>query len=865
MDGRLDEPAWERARPAPEFVQGEPVEGARPVHPTTVRVLFDDQALYVGARMQEDDASAIADQLVRRDASGQYDYFEILLDPERDGRTGYLFRVSASGVQRDAYLFDDSEEDENWDAVWSSAVRRDSAGWSAEVRIPLSQLRYESGDGAPRLWGVNFVRRRLASNSISYLALQSRTIGGRVSQFGRLAGLELIGSPHPIEVEPYLATRLVTGPSAAGDPFFDGSELEPRAGLDATYRIGSSFSLNATLNPDFGQVEVDPAVVNLTAFETFFPEKRPFFVQDARIFDFELSGRQSRLFFSRRIGREPQGRVPDEATFVDAPERTTILGAAKLTGRTPGGLSLGLLGALTPEETAAFRVLGEPDDRRVVLEPASQYGVLRLQQELREGATRVGGILTAMRRDLPPGGELDALPSSALAAALDLGHEWGGPSGRRWSLSGYLAATHVRGDPAAMVAIQTNPQHYFQRPDAENLSVDSTATHLTGVNWNVEFARRSGEHWTYSVSLEELAPDFSVNDLGFYDQGEQFDLTANATYREIDPGPLFRSWEVSSFTYHELRHELFDGPFSSSQWARAYKDGEVNVNAEFELHNNWDVDLGVEFGPRSLSDTDTRGGPLMTDPASFGWEVGFRTDSRRAISLGPTLEVTRRSQGAGEELELELDLTVRPAPAFQLGLEPSLSFEEDGAQFVMATDAVPYEATYGRRYLFADLERTELSLAARLDVAFSPELSFQLFAQPLIAAADFVTYKQLARPESYAFTTFEEGSASTSEGEVRCVGGTTCVADGVRWFDLDADGIADESLGGRDFNFRSLRGNAVLRWEYRPGSTLFLVWQQSRESEEGVGSFELGRDLDGLFGAPAENTFILKVSHYLSL
>jgi hypothetical protein len=864
VDGRLEEEAWSRAPAADDFVQGDPVEGAEPAQPTEVRVLFDAEAVYVGARMHEPDPAAVARQLVRRDQRGQYDHFEVLFDPNLDRQTGYLFRVGASGVERDAYLFDDTREDVNWDAVWSSAVHRDSTGWSVEMRIPLSQIRYESRR-TPQTWGVNFARRRLASSSVSYFSLVSRTVQGTVSQSGRLTGVRLTDTERRFQVRPFVATELATGPAGNGNPFFDGSEMDPRLGLDVQYGIGSAFSLDATFNPDFGQVEVDPAVVNLSAFETFFPEKRPFFVQDARIFDFDLAGRRSRLFFSRRIGRTPVEEGPAEAAFLDVPRRTTILGAAKFTGRTSGGLSVGALAAVTQEETGRAVTDEGGTVRSFVAQPAERHGVARVQQDFRDGASRVGAIVTGLSRDLPGDGSLTTLPSSAFSAGVDFLHQWGGERNRRWSLSGYVAGTHVRGSPAAMVELQTNPQHYYQRPDADRLSVDSAATHMTGIDWNLELARQSGEHWTWDVSLEQLSPDFAVNDMGFYDQGEQLDLTGGVTYREIEPGSLFRNWRVRVFTFHELRNEVLDDPFSPDQIAHAYKDGRFFLNSRFEFVNNWALEMGLEVGPRSLSDTGTRGGPLMAEPADMGGDVRLRTDRRKTVSLGPSLGYTRRSSGAGHRLDAGLGITVRPAPSFELNVEPTITFEEDAAQYVATSGAVPYAPTFGDRHVFAELERTELSIETRLNATFSPTLSLQLFLQPLVSSADFVSYRQLARAESYDFLPLPEGTAEEGDGSLVCRGGATCRSGDTRYVDFDGDGVPDDSFDRQDFNLRSLRGNAVLRWEYLPGSTLFLVWQQDRREEVDVGDFDLGRDLDGLLGVDAENTFIVKVSHYLDL
>ena len=420
IDGKLDDAAWDSATPAGGFVQAEPVEGAPVDQPTEVRILFDEEAVYIAARMSDASPATIARQLVRRDEAGQYDYFEVSLDPDRDRRTGYRFRVTAAGVQIDDYLFNDISEDRTWDAVWESEVGHDEQGWTAEMRIPLSQIRFEPSV-TPQEWGINFGRRRLASNELSFFALESRSKYGRVSVFRSLSGLVLARGARRVEARPYTLARSRTGPTESGNPFFDGREQSAGAGLDLRYGIGPTFTLDATFNPDFGQVEVDPAVINLSAFETIYPERRPFFVDDARIFDFRnISG--NNLFYSRRIGRQPQRSNVPGATFVNAADETSILGAAKLTGRTNRGLSLGVLAAVTGREDAEAYFAARDSTAVFMAEPRSGYGVVRALQEMRGGQTLVGGIATFVHRNLPGDGSFDFLPSGAVSAGLNFEH-----------------------------------------------------------------------------------------------------------------------------------------------------------------------------------------------------------------------------------------------------------------------------------------------------------------------------------------------------------------------------------------------------------------------------------------------------------
>jgi hypothetical protein len=786
------------------------VEGAPAEQLTEVRVLYDDAAIYVSAVMHDRQPSRIADQLVRRDENGQYDYFEFSLDPNNDRRTGYRFRVSAAGVQRDVYLFDDEREDEAWNAVWESAVSRDSAGWSAELRIPLSQLRYNASDDV-QSWGANFSRRRLASNERTYFALESRLRHGKVSQFGTLQGLYFPNTARRIEMRPYALAKAHTGPADAEDPFFDGSQANGSIGLDLRYGLGAGYTLDATVNPDFGQVEVDPAVINLTAFETFFPEKRPFFVEDAQVFDFRLSGRANQLFYSRRIGRQPRGDAPEDAEFENIPGETTILTAAKLTGRSARGLSLGALAAFTGKETGQAYLDDIGETVSFTAEPPSQFGVLRLQQDLRQGATQFGGMVTAMHRSLPGDGSFDFLTSNAYSFGLDFEHNFGGPGSRDWALTGYVAGSYIQGSNAALIEVQESSNHYYQRPDATRFSVDSAATSLSGVNWRLEFERRSAKHWTGALWLGQITSGFEINDMGFLTASERLDAGARLSYQNITPGSLFRSYRLTFSTFQNWRHEALDDPFSLNSWQRAHKAGSYTLRTDLEFLNYWEIEANVRHEPELLSDNLTRGGPLVIKPAETQLELGLDTDRRKVVFLGPRVEYTESHRG-GHRWETGLDLTFRPLPSLEIMLEPRYATQTDPAQYVTASDDVGYDPTYGARYFFSDLKRNQFSVETRLNVAFNPRLTLQFYAQPLVSSGDYLTYKQLEQSETFNFDVFEEGSAIDAGDATVCVGGRTCVDDdGERYIDWDGEGQTDISFEDENFNVHSLRLNAVLR------------------------------------------------------
>ena len=865
IDGVLREEAWKEAQEITSFVQGDPVEGAEAEERTTVRVVFDEEAIYVGARLWETGEHRIARQLVRRDETGQADYFEVSFDPNMDRRTGYQFRVTAAGVQQDAYLHSDKEEDASWDAVWESDVTVDDDGWTVEIRIPWSQIRYEPSEGR-QTWGVNFARWRVEAGERTYYALVPRSKHGRVSFFRAMQGVRVPQSLRRVEIRPYLLARGHTGPADAADPFFDGTAGNAQAGFDLRYGLGSAFTLDATVNPDFGQVELDPAVINLSAFETFFPEKRPFFVEDARILDFTLSGHRNSLFYSRRIGREPRGGRPGGATFTDVPDQSTILGAAKLTGRTSGGLSMGTLAAVTDAEDArAFfpgATAGTDSIATYLAQPRNYYGVARVQQDLRDGATTVGGIVTGMRRDLPADGSFDFLPSDAYSVGLDFEHMWGD---REWAIQGFWAGSLVRGSTDAITRIQRSSNHYYQRPDSD-FEVDSSATSMTGAEWRLEFERRSGEHWTGAIWAAEVTPGFEVNDLGYSRSNERIDGGARVSYREIQPGAVFRNYNLTVWTFHNWRHEALDDALSWDSWGQAHKSGRVSLSGRGTLNNFWGGHVSVSYSPEVLDDGATRGGPLMIDPSRIGTSVRLNTDRRKPVSLNGSVNYDWGV--GGRALRGSVGATIRPSAGWELRLEPSYSDHFDADQYVTAIADDTFAPTYGTRYIFGELERRSFSLETRLNVTFTPALTLQLFLQPLMEAGHYTTYKQLSAAESFDFDAFEPGTAVDADEDgvpESCAGGSTCELEGYRYLDLDGDGQPDSGFGDRDFNVVSLRGNAVLRWEYRPGSTLFLVWQQRRYDRRDFGDFDFARDRADMVGLHPDNVFIVKVNYWLGL
>jgi hypothetical protein len=681
-----------------------------------------------------------------------------------------------------------------------------------------------------------------------------------VSQFGLLENVVLPSSVRRIEMRPYVVSQFHRGPAEAGDPFFDGSGGSARVGSDFRLGLGSAFTLDATVNPDFGQVEADPAVINLSAFESFFEERRPFFVEDGQVFDFPLSG--SRLFYSRRIGRAPHGGAPDGADFEDIPDGATILGAAKLTGRTGGGMSLGALTALTQAEHGRAYFARDASTREFAVEPRTEFAAFSARQDLNGGASQVSGIFTAVHRDLPGTGEFDNLVDQAYTAGARFEHQW---ASRTMRLSGFLAGSRISGAPGALLEVQKSSTHYFQRPDATRFQLDSTATSLSGREWRLQLDRMNSSI-TGGIWLAEITKGFEINDFGFSSARERLDGGLRLGYLQIRPGRIFRDYSLNFNSFYNFSHEALDDVGSWSSWRRAYVGGSFNLGGNFTFLNYNGTNLNVSFQPDQYSRFATRGGPIMIQPGSVGVRMGFGLDRRKPYSGNIGVNFQRGSRGSGNDVSINANISMRPSPPLQIQIEPSFGMQTDAGQYVTSSSTMPYAPTFGKRYFFGDLERKTASVETRVNYAFSPTLTFQLYTQALLSSGDYVRYKQLAAASTYDFRAFTEGTPATIGGAIFCSGGDICRdASGTQLLDLDRDGRTDMSFTDKDFNVRSLIGNAVLRWEYRPGSTLFFVWQRLQDSEVSLGDFDFSRDADALFRTPAHDRFIVKLNYWLGL
>jgi hypothetical protein len=853
LDGRLDEAAWSAVPPVTEFTQFDPDEGKPASERTEVRILYDEDALYVGARMF--DAAGprgVRTRLVRRDAWMESDYFQVVIDAFHDHLGRAFFQVNPSGAKYDALGIGASHSDDSWDGIWEAATRIDSLGWVAELRIPFSQLRFSRDP--EQTWGLQmrrFIHRR---NEESMWSFWHKNEAGGPARFGHLDGIRIPSVTRHFELLPYVVTRSKhVRPENRRDPFNDGSLQNARAGADLKYSVTSNLQLYATLNPDFGQVEVDPAVVNLSQYETFFQEKRPFFVEGSGVFGFgsfscyfcsNVSSIES--FYSRRIGRAPTGTdlAYAKGQFVDSPDNSTILGAAKLTGRTKKGFTIGLMDAYTRRERAD--VLDTLTAQRVdqLVEPAANYFVGRLKRDFRSGNLVVGAIGTSVARSLDTV-FAKRMTEHAELVGTDVLYTF---KNRTYSIMSQVALSNVAGHDSAIARVQRSPARYLQRPDRNPGSYDPSRSSLRGLAGYFRFAKDGGDlNWEAQANTRTAG--YEVNDIAFL---------RNADYYWMN-GNVMKNWNKPTSWYRNMFTIL--GAQQQYNWDNDLIDRDVHYFIGGRTLNFWNWNTFIIHRPRSLDDKQLRGGPVSMRAANDFLQVNLSSDSRKMISVGMFPGYSWNAEG-GTGISSGADVNYRPAPNVLVSFSPYYSSSKAVQQYVDFVDDPTATAFYGRRYVMSGLDQRTLELGTRLNWTFSPTMTLELFMQPFIASGHFFDFKEFDQPRSTKKSVYGRDKGTITP--------TTNSEGRVTQYTIDPDGpggpAASFTIGNPDFNFRSLRGNTVFRWEYRPGSTLFVVWTQSRQREApvGVGDFDFSRDRQELFATHPDNIFLIKVNYWLA-
>jgi len=861
IDGILDEPRYQ-GKSISDFIQTDPVNGAAPSQETEVWISYTKTALYISARLHDTDAGLIRNPKSRRDQLENSDEFQIAIDSYHDKRSGYLFVVTPSGSFGDGTAFNDSDMDFSWDGIWYRSVSQDENGWSVEVEIPFSQLRFELAD--EQIMGIGFGRQidRNKEHVLDFYIPSGES--GLVSRFNNLRGIKNINPPRKIEIIPYTTGGYSIVPGLDDHPLYNGHDSKMGFGTDVKIGLGSNLTLSGSINPDFGQVEVDPSVINLSANETYYSEKRPFFVEGANIFSFGRGGPSNRMsfmymqpdfFYSRRIGASPRGELSlpmeldqdingqDYEIYEKIERETTILGAAKITGRLNKNWSTGIFSAITAEEKGGGRVIDINSREELgrwneTIEPGSGYYLARMLGEFNEGLQGVGIIGSIVNRTLKTP-KLDSLfVSRAFTSGVD---GWAFLNkDKSWVVSGWMGFSQVSSSPEKMVSIQRNSRHYFQRPDADYLKVDSSMTEMTGYSGRLVLTKETG-NVIFNVSSAVTSSGFEPNDMGLLFNTDRIHNQLVLGYSWNDPTKYFNYGRL--VVAKAVNHNFAGQKINSMNFITGF----------IKFHNDWKTHFIGGFGPRTLSDRTLRGGPMVISPIEWFSNLNIRSDSRKAIQYSFSVSGGGSEKG-GKEISFGPEIEIQAGPQLKLEMEPSYSKNRSISQYVDEFDDPTRIAMYGKRYIVSQLDQERLSMEIRADLTLTPELSIQSYIQPFIAVGHYSHFKEYDQPETYSF--FEYGEDQDKYNIHYDVENEEYV--------LQPGGKNSEKfyLGNPDFNVKSLIGNFVLRWEFRPGSTLFLVWTRSNENDSNPGSFKFNRDVGDLFGSKPDNHFAVKLTYW---
>lgn len=829
IDGKLDDEAWQQVEWGGDFVGHEPEYNAKPSQDTQFKILYDAKFLYVGVRAFDTEPDKIVRRMSRRDGFDG-DWVEINIDSYNDKRTAFSFTASVSGVKGDEYVSNNGNNwDSTWDPIWYLRTSIDEKGWIAEYKIPLSQLRFANKE--EHTWGIQLTRRFFREQERWTWQPINPTDPGWVHLFGELKGIKGIKPQKQLEIQPYVVASSSKYPKQEGNPFRDGSDLEGNVGLDAKIGITSDITLDLTVNPDFGQVEADPSAVNLSAFRLFFREQRPFFLEGNNVLTFPTSGGSNNLFYSRRIGGSPKGSLGSNIQYADFPNQTRILGAAKLTGKNAKGFSWGLLESVTNRERADV-IYDDGSEGREVVEPLTNYVIARAQQDFDGGKTVVGAMLTNMNRFNNRVNGLDRIHDNAQSGGIDIDHNF---MDRKYGVTFKYMFSRVNGTEGAIFQTQTASERFFQRPNNSYKEVDSTRTSLVGTAGTFSFGKRSG-NWRWELGSNYRSPELALNDVGFLVQTDNVNNWIWSQYRVTQPTKLFR-WQRYS-VYHEQNLD-FGG-------VRTGTGSEFNMNVQF--HNFWGFGNGLWVEGTQISNADLRGGPSITYPGGVNYWYWIGTNNQKKVRVSFNNWFYWGDNDYAKNSGININLTLRPIDALRLSFSPSVSWRRNDLQYI---DQASFNNE--QQYILGRVEQETYSMSIRANYNLTPNLTLEFWGQPFIASGIFSDFKRVHIPNSERYS---ERFKLFQENEIQYD------ADNSLWQVFETQSPdPDYEFYNPDFNVVQFRSNFVMRWEYIPGSTLFLVWSnngsyfdQSRQN----GFDQLQGQLWDLRGT---NTFLIKYTY----
>jgi hypothetical protein len=844
IDGLLDDANWNAVEWAGDFKEFMPDEGKEPKQQTKFKIIYDEKNIYVAVRCYDSEPDKIVNRLARRD-SNDGDWVEVNFDSYHDLRTGFAFTVTAAGVKgEEAISQNGSNWDRSWNPIWYVKTNIDEEGWTAEMKIPLSQVRFS--DQEEQVWGLQMHRNNFRENERSLWQRIPRDLPGWVSNLGELHGLKNIKPQKQLEIQPYTVGQTETFEKEVGNPFATGKSSSINFGIDGKVGITNNLTLDFTVNPDFGQVEADPSAIALDGFQIFQREQRPFFVENKNIFDYQVTQAQAggpftrdNVFYSRRIGRSPQGgTTAGSGEYVDRPGNTTILGAAKFSGKTKSGLSIGILEAVTQEEVATIDNNG--NRREEVIEPLTNFFLTRLQKEYNDSNTLIGGIFTATNRNLTDT-NITGIHNAAYTGGVDFRHQW---KNRSWYVEGNMVVSKVLGSTDAIYNTQTSLRHNFQRVDASHVSVDPTRTSLTGTGGNIKIGKSGGGNFVFDSGVTWRSPELELNDMGFQRNADDITHYNWMAYRSLEPFSIFRRLQVN---YNHYVSWNFDGDHTYLG---------INTNSHATFHNNWRTGFNIHYAAIDYTDSALRGGPLLRLPKSLDYNMYIASDQSKKVQFRIRGGRTNGEDNGFTRKYGSMRVTYVPINSLNISVDASLNSNQQELQYVTTSYGSPL-SNGNPRYINASLDQDTFNLSLRLNYTISPNLSIQYYGSPFISRGRYTNFKyitnSLAENLSDRYHSYSNGQISYDSNS------------GSYFVDENLDSTTDYSFGNPDFSFIQFQSNLVARWEYIPGSEIFLVWSKGL-TRSGDPMDDLLPSLgDNIFGQTAHNIFLIKATYRFML
>ena len=846
IDGKISEIAWDIVDWSSDFVENEPNEGTAPMYQTKFKVMYDANYLYIALRALDENPELIEQRLSRRDGFAG-DRVSVIIDSYHDKRTAFMFTTTAAGVKGEEIASENGENiDDSWNPIWYTDAHLDDKGWTAEMKIPFTQLRF--GNAEEQIWGFNVVRNIFRKNERSLWQRIPNDKAGFISESGELRGLIKLKLQKQLEVQPYTVLQNDSYPKEGNNPYRDGSDFKVNVGLDAKIGITNDLTLDLTINPDFGQVEADPGTIALDGFQIFFREQRPFFVENKNIFDFEFADGRDNLFYSRRIGRNPH-RDPTlaEGEYANIPKNSTILGATKFSGKTKNGWSIGFLESLTANEFAEIKQT-DGNTREEIVEPLTNYFVARAQKDFNERNSYLGGIFTATNRNL--NGNFSELHKAAYTGGIDFRHTW---KNRNFYIEGNTIISYVTGSEEAIERTQRSITRLFQRTDADHVNVDPTRTSLTGTGGKINIGKQGGGNWRYNGGLVWRSPELELNDVGFLRETDEIIQFAEINYLWQVPTKIYRDIKVSL-------EQLSNFDFQGNQNEMEYKlEGRIN------WINNWSTNLGLGHNPLLYENAYLRGGPRWRFANKDFVYFFLNSDSTKKLSFTLGYIKRKTNRNINNLSKYVVRMNYQPFDAFSMSLNSELQQTVDKTQYITTTN-------FGaeKRYVLGQINNQNWSTTLRLNYSLNPNFSVQFYGQPFISRGRYSDFNFVNNPIASSFseriTLYDENQISYTNDPIAI----DLNNDGKLEYDFPNGGyLVDDNVNGNidyafrkpDFSFVQLQTNLVLRWEYIPGSELFFVWSRGSAGSQDFNDSLTDSVRNQVFDIPASDTFLIKATY----